>query len=413
MASQPATPSAQLPGKPLCPRDDCALCAVMRRHPSDRCVTAPSVVVDEQDQILYLLGCSAEVLVSPLGQSTRRLHDLLHPLLTEPVQAICWSARQTGLSCSTPSHVDQDGSRRPLQITARPLSGAGLPELLSISFQFADLAPSRNDAAHPESDAALPGPGPNGRPACAPRLGAELSAAREADSSRALLEREIIELTQRQQQLGRALEGDISQALSAAMMLTARIHGKLARHSPDTGVEPELERLTEQMQQMLKGARTLAKDLAPTELGSDGLHAALSDLALRSQQAHGIRCSFHVRGRPRPTSEHLNLHLYRIAQEGLAAARPLAAVNTLEIVLEYSDRSLRLSLRHDGRPTPPSTAPGGLRLIPHHARIIGGHCRVTRTPQGATHLDCEVPYPDSASLDDGRSDAEIDSCSPA
>lgn len=95
-----------------------------------------------------------------------------------------------------------------------------------------------------------------------------------------------------------------------------------------------------------------------------------------------------------PAAEH---HLLRIGQEALNNALKYAEAKTIQVGLSYSEQSVRLSVRDDGRGFVPETvlsgAAGhlGLQSLRSRARKIGGHLTLTSAPGQGTTIEISVP----------------------
>jgi len=208
------------------------------------------------------------------------------------------------------------------------------------------------------------------------------------------LEREIIEMSTRQQQeIGREIHDGLGQELTALLMLASGLERKLSR--PDGGLGPEdFAKITQYLKRALDTARSLSKGLAPADIATEGLPAALQDLADRMQAATGLDIDFSSAGDVRVDDSNRAAHLFRIAQEALSNAVRHADATRLELGLEATDDGLLLSIRDNGKGLPEDAERNGrlgLHLMRYRASILGGECSIAAHPGGGTLVRCEVP----------------------
>ncbi|MBK5940200.1 PAS domain-containing sensor histidine kinase [Halochromatium roseum] len=214
-------------------------------------------------------------------------------------------------------------------------------------------------------------------------------------SERRRLEHQLIELnTRQQQQVSREIHDDIAQQLSAILMLASTIERKLALSVKDSKLEQDFEQLQGHIKRTLNSARQLSKRLAPADLASDSLPAALRELAARVQHNFGLDCRFHDKSGLSISDHTQTLHLFRIAQEAVNNAIHLGQATCIEIHLQNTDDRIRLSIRDNGRSlrgAADADSGLGLRLMRSRANILGGQCRFISPPDGGTLLQCDIP----------------------
>ena len=126
---------------------------------------------------------------------------------------------------------------------------------------------------------------------------------------------------------------------------------------------------------------------------AQGLAAALDDLAEKTQQRHGIRCTF--TGDPAVVvSDHIMAtHLFRIAQEATANAVRHGKAKKITLSLKGSDHDLVLRVSNDGDPfTPDANADSGLglRSMRYRASLIGGTMDIQTGTDGMTTVTCSL-----------------------
>ncbi len=135
-------------------------------------------------------------------------------------------------------------------------------------------------------------------------------------SRRKELEREVVEIASlEQRRIGQDLHDSVSQELTALNMLAGDL-AEILRSDPSKA-SPLVERLVQGLQRSQQELRAVMRGLLPVSVDAEGLMAALSDLANRTQQTDKVTCVFDC---PRPVFVEDNLvatHLYLIAQEAV------------------------------------------------------------------------------------------------
>jgi len=192
-------------------------------------------------------------------------------------------------------------------------------------------------------------------------------------SRRKELEREVVEIASlEQRRIGQDLHDSVSQELTALNMLAGNLAETL-RSDPLKG--PQLvERMVQGLHRSQQELRAVMRGLLPVSVDTEGLMAALSDLANRIQQEGKVACVFDC---PRPVLVKDNLiatHLYLIAQEAVHNAVKHARCQNIRISVE-SNHLLDLRVQDDGIgiPDQPSENHGGLGL-----RIMRNRAAINR-----------------------------------
>ena len=193
-------------------------------------------------------------------------------------------------------------------------------------------------------------------------------------------------------------------ALQAEELATAKERNRLARELHDSlghyltvihvhleAAERHLERDPGRARQSLTRAVRLTHEglddvrrsvaaLRVTAVESAPLPAVLRGLA-EELSASGITTRFELSGSPRPLSLPVELAVYRAVQEALTNVRKHADAANVEVRLEYAERSVKVSVRDDGRgASAEPTAGFGLIGVRERARLIGADVRITASP---------------------------------
>ncbi|MBU6411116.1 MAG: hypothetical protein KGR98_12080, partial [Verrucomicrobia bacterium] len=158
---------------------------------------------------------------------------------------------------------------------------------------------------------------------------------------RARLEKEILEISEREQRrIGHDLHDSLSQHWAATAMAGQVLSEKLANKSlPESADAKEIVRLAETG---ITLTRNLAHGIAPVEMDTEGLVLALRELAANFCIVSKIRCTFVCDTPPFIHDANTATHLYRIAQEAVNNA--IRHGKPKQIVMSLSNRKERVEL---------------------------------------------------------------------
>jgi len=217
-------------------------------------------------------------------------------------------------------------------------------------------------------------------------------------SDRKELERKIIEISEgEQQRIGQDIHDDLCQQLAAIGCLAQVVQQKLRRtHSRESENLSEIVKLISQANAR---AREMSRGLVPVVLDSNGLMAALSELASGTEKIFRVSCRFWCDPPVHVRDNRAAIQLYRIAQEAVANAIKHSKADRIEITLSKSDGAIHLSVRDNGVGVPdhsPGKGTGmGLFTMNHRAKMLGGSLRVEPGEFGGTSVTCSTPLPDA------------------
>lgn len=225
--------------------------------------------------------------------------------------------------------------------------------------------------------------------ALADHCGGALKRIQSADQLQAL-QNEVLDLSHRDQvQIGAELHDDLSQTLGALALKAQLLADTLSEASlPHASAASSLAVL---LNGALKHTRRLAQGLAPVELDSGGLPAALHTLTQEIQSSSGVECTLACSMPTLTLAPRATLHLYRIAQESIRNALRHSQPTRIEVSLTLDPPRLCLAVSNDGSGFSPNTqfTTGlGLRVMRYRAETIGGQLTVRSNPQGGTVIQC-------------------------
>lgn len=213
------------------------------------------------------------------------------------------------------------------------------------------------------------------------------------------LEREVVEIASlEQRRIGQDLHDSVGQELTALNIL-AKDLGETLQTDPSQ-LSPLIERMIKGLQRSQQELRAVLRGLLPVPVDSEGLMAALTELANHIQQEGKAVCVFDC---PTPVSVADNLtatHLYLIAQEAVHNALKHGQPRNIRITLA-SNHGLILRVQDDGVGVPaqivhavanaaewPKENGLGLRIMRNRATIIGAQLTIEPAEPTGTVVTC-------------------------
>lgn len=215
-------------------------------------------------------------------------------------------------------------------------------------------------------------------------------------SVRKRLEAEILGISDREQRrIGQDLHDGLGQHLAGIELMSQVLEQRLAsaRSKEASHLAPEAGKISHHVREAISQARALARGLSPVVIESEGLMAALQQLADSASQMFRIRCEFECDPPVLVTDPTVATHLYRIAQEAVSNAVKHGRTKDAQIRLRTSGERIVLIIKDRGVGLPdrlPSGKGMGLRIMQYRAGIIGGSVVVQRDPEGGTSVICSV-----------------------
>ena len=200
---------------------------------------------------------------------------------------------------------------------------------------------------------------------------------------------EIASLEQRR--IGQDLHDSVGQELTALNILAGDLADAVRMDSPET--RKIIEQIIKGLQRSQQELRAVLRGLLPVAVDSEGLMAALADLANRIQKEGKAACTFDC---PKPVAVADNLtatQLYLIAQEAAYNAVKHARCQNIRISLTSNDL-LSMSVRDDGigMPAHPTEKDGGvgLRIMRNRAAIVGATLTTQPAEPTGTLVTCTL-----------------------
>src|SRR6185503_17562674 len=144
------------------------------------------------------------------------------------------------------------------------------------------------------------------------------------------LEKEVLQISElEQRRIGQDLHDGICQHLAGIEMMSQVLEQNLEKKSKAQAAQAE--KIATHVRDVIAQTRSLARGLSPLVLESEGLMAALAELAANTEKLFRVKCQFEC---PTPVYLHDLLtatHLFRIAQEAVTNAVKHGKAKEIEI----------------------------------------------------------------------------------
>jgi signal transduction histidine kinase len=209
-------------------------------------------------------------------------------------------------------------------------------------------------------------------------------------TERKRLEREILEISNREQRrIGHDLHDGVCQQLAGIAFLTSTLAEDLEEEgAPLAG---QAEKISGMINEVIDQTRGVARGLFPVRLDETGLPSALEELAANAGEVYKINCHFERKGPAVEVENEIALHLHYIVLEALANAAKHSGADEVAITLEPAGDRWLLSVRDNGRGFAlpgPQHGGMGLRILNYRARVIGATLSLRSEPGRGTTVSC-------------------------
>src|SRR5262245_33197605 len=164
-------------------------------------------------------------------------------------------------------------------------------------------------------------------------------------TDRMRLQREVLEIAAlEQRRIGQDLHDGTGQELTGLAMMAERLAGELAaKQLPESKTAANI---VDGLEEALSHVRALSKGLVPVEVDSEGLMIALSELASRTSDLHGVQCTFECDEPVCILDNQTAMHLYRLSQEAVNNAIKHARGQNILISLSDDGEFVKIGRAH-------------------------------------------------------------------
>jgi hypothetical protein len=212
-------------------------------------------------------------------------------------------------------------------------------------------------------------------------------------TSRRQLEREILEISDREQRrIGYDLHDGLCQHLAGIELKCQVLEQKLAGLSKTEAARAG--EISQDVRDAIGQARALARGLSPVTLEADGLISALHELAVIVEKLFKIRCVFDCDEGITMENQAAATHLFRLTQEAVSNAIKHGRATQISLQFKQDADRLYLGISDNGigLPAKPFKSRGmGLRIMQSRAGMIGGTLTIERNLSGGTAIICSAP----------------------
>lgn len=226
-------------------------------------------------------------------------------------------------------------------------------------------------------------------------------------TARRHLERKVLDISeQERQRIGQDLHDGLGSLLTGIAMRAQALAQMLKKGEIIRAVD--LEQIAEWVEEGATHAQALARGLSPVMLETQGLRAALQEMAISVQTLSGIPCTFEGDESLPPVHGTVVAQLYRIVQEATHNAARHARPQHIQIRLAAEANNLLLTVRDDGIGYPEDASSGagmGHHIMPYRARLIGADFSIRGIPGGGTLVSCSLPLKQAALTSSSTKDA--------
>lgn len=205
-------------------------------------------------------------------------------------------------------------------------------------------------------------------------------------TGRKRLEREIIEISNREQQrIGQDLHDGLCQELTGIELMCQVLEHKLSTKSK--GEAKQVAEIGKHIREAIAHTRKLARGLSPVELELNGFMSALDELAENAGKLFRVDCHFECANPVLVRDNVAATHLYRIAQEAINNAVKHGKAKRIAISLQPDCDKVVLAITDDGVgfSDKPKKHPGmGLHTMKYRAGVVGATLEISSSGKGTT-----------------------------
>lgn len=219
-------------------------------------------------------------------------------------------------------------------------------------------------------------------------------------TERKRLEREIIEIANREQQrIGSDLHDGLGQDLTGIALMLRGVVAQLRKEG--SAARLDIEDVIGLVNNAIENTRSLARGLSPVGGERGGLAAALQTLAARASERYGVRVEYHGDiEEPLRLSETAATHVYRIVQEALTNVFRHSRATHVVIGLASAGGELQLHVDDNGRGfehgAPDSGGGLGMKIMRYRAQMLGGDLTLECGAEGGVSVRCSCPLDSGA-----------------
>jgi PAS domain S-box-containing protein len=204
-------------------------------------------------------------------------------------------------------------------------------------------------------------------------------------TERRQLEQQVTEISSHERQrISRELHDSLGQQLTGLGYMAKSLTNHLAESS--RGDQEMAQDILDGLQDAVAEVRRIVRGLAPVDVDTFGLKAALQDLANATGKYSDVQCEFVCPQTVEVADNAVATQLFRIAQESINNAVKHSGASRITINLESNHDCLRMQIRDDGRGynSAESNFGMGLRIMKYRSNLIGATFDIRTSGHGTT-----------------------------
>lgn len=181
------------------------------------------------------------------------------------------------------------------------------------------------------------------------------------------------------------------------LVIRSQAHLALQSVGEQSGVRQRLEEISNTTVEAINEVREITHDLRPYQLDRVGLTQSIRAITRKVSETHPVSFACHVDDIDGIFGNAIEIHVYRIIQEGINNIVKHSAATEATVVVKITADGLSISIRDNGRGIAAggisAEAGFGLSGIRERAEIMGGAARVDSSPDQGVSLQIQIPLP--------------------
>ena len=218
---------------------------------------------------------------------------------------------------------------------------------------------------------------------------AEVESVARDITERKRLEREILEVSNREQRrIGHDLHDGVCQQLAAIAYRMDIMADQLQEKG--MAESSEMERIGGLVSETITQTHGVARGLFPVQLEENGLVSAIEEFAANAENLFKIQCPFSCDDPSLMVENTVSLHLYYIIQEAVLNAVKHGKATSIAISIARDNDRFVLTIRDNGAGfhSPGSSTGMGIRIMRYRASVIGTTLDLKSAPGHGTQITC-------------------------
>ena len=207
------------------------------------------------------------------------------------------------------------------------------------------------------------------------------------------LEKEVIEIGEKERErIGRDLHDSLGQQLTGILLNLKTVENMVASKVSKEDVE-QIKSTEEMIKTAIQQTRTMAKNMIPVKLQTEGLPHALVDLANFAATVYKLKVHTDIDSEIIGVNVITETQLYHIAQEAINNAVKHSGADSISVTLNISQSELVLSIKDNGSGCKTEKSNGiGMSIMKYRANLINGTLFIHSELNEGTLVICRVPF---------------------